>query len=108
MSISLPFRHLSIRVPWHVSAWNGTICPKATSNAACLCLPSIRETRDDEWEIQHAGEHVGDFSEKWPPCISERAAFMSNRPIALVLNHKLGHDELWGHLRPTQLDLPAF
>jgi hypothetical protein len=29
-----PLRHISIRVPWHDSAWNGTICrdPKLNEN----------------------------------------------------------------------------
>lgn len=46
----LPFKHLSIRVPWHDLAWNGTICADPKGNHACTMLESIRNDRDDEWE----------------------------------------------------------
>ncbi len=35
----LPIQHLSVRVPWHDSAWNGTICQRPADNASCLILP---------------------------------------------------------------------
>ena len=43
-----------------------------------------------------------------PPCVRERGAFMSEKAISLTLTHRLGHDKLWKHLKPTQLDLPAY
>jgi hypothetical protein len=64
--------------------------------------------RDDIWEGKHAGEHVADLKDNWPPCIAERGTFMSDRSIALMLNHKLGHDEAWEHLQPTPFVLPSY
>ena len=43
----LPLKHVSIRVPWHDSQWNGTVCQHPMENASCLVLSRIRETRDD-------------------------------------------------------------
>ena len=53
--MDLAFRHLSVRIPWHDSAWNGAVCRQPRDNAACICLPAIRETRDDAWEESVAG-----------------------------------------------------
>ena len=54
------------------------------------------------------GVHVADLKDRMPPCVRERAGFMSERPIRLSLVHKLLHDEKWKHLLPTDLDLPAY
>ena len=34
--IHLPLRHLSIRVPWHDSGWDGRVCQNPTANTSCL------------------------------------------------------------------------
>lgn len=108
MKISLPFRHLSIRVPWHDSGWDGTVCRKPLSNNACLCLSGISGSRQDAWESAHAGDHMADMGEKVPPCLRERVGFMSSRPFNLSINHKLGHDEDYEHIMPTPLEMPAY
>lgn len=108
MPVTLPLRHLSIRVPWHDDAWKGTICPKAADNAACLCLEAIRDNRDDNWESDHAGQHIADLKDRVPPCVRERATFMSARPITLSLTHRLTHDKKWAHIQPTDLELPKY
>ena len=108
MSANLPFRHLSIRVPWQDSHWKGTICKKPLSNNACLCLRGIGETRDDSWESEYAGTHIADLGERIPPCLRERAGFMSPRSLTIQISHKLGHDEDYKHIRPTPLAMPAF
>lgn len=38
----LPIHHISIRVPWHDANWDGTVCRRPSSNAACLILKAIR------------------------------------------------------------------
>jgi hypothetical protein len=45
--VRVPFRHVSLHVPWHDLAWTGTACKDPRSNAACLVLRRIREAR---WE----------------------------------------------------------
>lgn len=108
MKTTLPFRHLSIRVPWHDAGWDGTVCQRPLSNNACLCLKGISESRDDPWEAAHAGEAMADLPDKVPPCLRERAGFMSGRPVTLSLTHKLGHDEDYEHIQPTPLEMPAW
>ncbi len=106
--MTLRLRHLSIRVPWHDSGWDGTVCRKPRDNAACICLPAIREQRDDAWEESVAGRAVAELGEKLPPCVRERACFMAQRGVTLMLDHKLAHDEAWKHIRPTPLELPKY
>jgi hypothetical protein len=77
-SARVPFRHISLRVPWHDRAWTGTVCKDPRSNAACLILPRIRELRDDDAEERVAEECVCDIpAGQWPPCINERGTFMA-------------------------------
>jgi len=33
-----PLRHISIRVPWHDTGWDGRVCAKPRLNGACLKL----------------------------------------------------------------------
>jgi len=110
MPFALPFRHLSIRVPWHDNGWDGTICQNPRENSACLCLGAIREDRKDDWEQAHRGKKLSDpdLDEKLPPCVMERAAFMCPKKQANIeLTHKLIHDDLYKHMRPTPMELPA-
>jgi hypothetical protein len=45
--------HLSVRVPWHDSGWNGSMCSDPASNASCILLKNVAERRDDTYEIKH-------------------------------------------------------
>jgi hypothetical protein len=52
-----PLRHISIRVPWHDTGWDGQVCAAPRLNGACLKLkrerirrqiyPSRQEARAD-------------------------------------------------------------
>jgi len=50
----LPTMHVSVRVPWHDSRWAGKICANPRGNTSCLILPRIAETKDDDFEADHA------------------------------------------------------
>lgn len=52
----LPYRHLSVRVPWHDTGWEGSVCADPLANASCLRLGRIAEERDDALESRLAGE----------------------------------------------------
>jgi hypothetical protein len=74
----LPYRHLSVRVPWHDTGWEGSICNDPLANGACLRLGRIAEGRNDSREVTLAGKAWGDIAEEdLPPCSAERAGFMS-------------------------------
>ena len=56
-----PLRHVSIRVPWHDTGWDGRVCKDPRLNGACLKLKRIAENRDD-----HAyGQLVREWRAKW-------------------------------------------
>ena len=72
--MNYPIRHISIRVPWHDTGWDGRVCAAPQLNGACLKLKRITETRDDDAEESVAGCSIKDLPQaKWPACIVERA-----------------------------------
>lgn len=98
-------KHLSIRVPWHDNAWNGSVCCNPKNNDACLVLKNCAENRKDDLEIKHAGKKISeiDNQEEFPPCISERAMFMSDFDFIKDIKHPYanGYNELYKNLKPT-------
>ena len=50
-----PLRHISVRVPWHDTGWDGHFCRFPAGNASCLILKRIRGSRNNDFEIAHAG-----------------------------------------------------
>ena len=104
----LPLRHLSIRVPWHDAGWNGTVCDDPANNASCLRLGNIHEKRDDGVEVQLRGRRV-DEVEKLPPCVAERATFMSPHSVTRMIQHPYFEiSDLHRHYRPTPYEIPAY
>ena len=76
--MNYPLRHISIRVPWHDTAWDGRVCAAPRLNGACVKLKGIAEKRDDDAEESVAGSSIRDLPQaKWPSCIVERAGFMA-------------------------------
>ena len=55
----LPYQHLSVRVPWHDTGWEGSVCADPLANGSCLRLGRIAEGRDDAEEVRQAGRSVG-------------------------------------------------
>src|SRR5229473_1500938 len=83
----IPLRHLSVRVPWHDSGWDGTVCKYPRKNASCLALNRIGATKDDTLDEKYAGERLDKVpAHDAPPCFSERVNFLSPRE-----QYRLGH-----------------
>lgn len=101
---------MSIRVPWHDNAWNGTICQRPKENSECLTLRRIREQRDDDREEKDAGKEWKDLDEaSLPPCVPERAGFMAAFEVSRTIPHPYaeiskGHK----HFAPTAVRYPAY
>lgn len=108
-STFLPVHHLSVRVPWHDNLWNGTICNDPLGNSACLRLENIHLRRDDAVEIAHRGARLNDENVPQPPCVRERATFMSPVDHQRTLEHAYSktHDS-HRHFKPTLFQLPAY
>jgi ATP-dependent exoDNAse (exonuclease V) alpha subunit len=108
---SFPLRHISIRVPWHDAAWNGSVCACPGRNTSCLKLKNIFETKDEEIEAEVAGKFIHEIeSDQFPPCVKERATFMADFSFTRTHEHPYTKrsKETHTHFRPTALHYPAY
>jgi len=72
--------HLTARVAWHDSRWNGTVCRFPSCNSFCAALDRIREERDDAREDAIAGKRWTTLEpDELPACKAESGAFMKRR-----------------------------
>ena len=53
-------QHLTLRVAWHDSKWNGRVCAAPSANSYCVMLDRVRQERDD---VQEDAIHGTDWSE---------------------------------------------
>lgn len=97
----LPTMHVSVRVPWHDSAWSGRVCRNPIGNTSCLALARIGDTRDDAWETVQADKAFDAEGGRLPPCADERGAFMADAGYSRRVSHSYSHNELYAHFRPT-------
>ena len=109
--MNYPLRHISIRVPWHDTGWDGRVCAAPRLNGACLKLKRIAETRDDDAEESVAGCSIKDLPQsKWPSCIVERAGFMAPFEYVREADHPYnrGPETIHGHFKRTPLRHPPY
>ena len=106
-----PLRHVSIRVPWHDTGWDGRVCLAPRLNGACLKLKGISKVRDDDAEESIAGTSIKDLPQaKWPSCIVERAGFMAPFEYVREADHPYnrGPETAHGHFKRTPLRHPPY
>ena len=106
-----PLKHISIRVPWHDTGWDGRVCAAPRLNGACLKLKRIAEDRDDDAEEAIAGRSIRELPQsKWPSCIAERVGFMAPFEYVREANHPYnrGPETSHGHFKPTGLRHPPY
>jgi len=105
----LPYRHLSVRVPWHDTGWEGSICADPLANGACLRLGRIAAGRNDPVEVSLAGRPWSEIAETdLPPCSAERAGFMSQHARRVTKHHPYASwNDVYRKFQPTTYDLPA-
>lgn len=105
--------HLTIRVAWHDTQWNGAICRKPSCNSFCVTLDRIRDSRDDSREDALAGKFWHDLSpHDLPPCHAESGGFMNEHEWSRTFRHAYQDNkstqETHGHLLPTTVKMPPF
>lgn len=102
-------QHISIRVPWHDHDWDGTVCAEPKSNNACLRLPNIAKSRNDDAESAICGQCMADHADELK-CIGEGACFMSPREIVKTTNHPYTEKNIstHKHFLPTVMKFPAY
>ncbi|MEO6603487.1 MAG: hypothetical protein ABIQ16_26625, partial [Polyangiaceae bacterium] len=105
--------HLTARVAWHDSRWNGAVCRKPSCNSFCVALERVREERDDAKEVELAGKPWGQLlPEQLPPCKAESGAFMNEQEWTRRFVHPYAGikkaADTHGHLKPTPVKIPAY
>lgn len=106
-----PLRHVSIRVPWHDTGWDGRVCAAPRLNGACLKLARIAEGRDDQAEEAVAGQSIQTLPQaQWPVCAPERFAFMAPFDYVRMASHPYnkGPETSHGHFKATPLRHPPY
>ena len=53
--------HLTARVAWHDSCWDGRICKEPSRNCFCVALDRVREERQDDKEDASAGRPWSEY-----------------------------------------------
>ena len=81
-------KHLLIRVAWHDSKWNGSVCNHPSNNTFCIHLPRIYGEKDDATEEEIKGKSWSKLNEsQLPPCKAESGAFMNGMKYSRIFNH---------------------
>ncbi|MFB6604308.1 hypothetical protein ACFCXR_00630 [Streptomyces noursei] len=101
-------QHLSVRVPWHDSGWEGGICADPLGNSSCVLLENIGRRRDDELEVQHAGKGFDELPGGLPACAAERGGFLSGRDHVLRASHPYGHTDALKPVQAASVAMPAW
>lgn len=107
----LPTQHITIRVPWHDSGWNGTVCQKVCANTSCVVLPRIAQSRDDALEIQLFGQSIEHLDRaQFPPCVEEHATFMAGfkQTLKKVHPYRGSAKHTHGHFEDTSYYLEPY
>ena len=64
--------HLSVRVPWQDTRWDGRVCADPSNNQSCVVLKAIAENRNDTKEDGLRGQWMADLPlENKPACFAE-------------------------------------
>jgi hypothetical protein len=105
-----PIEHISIRVPWHDAGWNGTVCADPAGNGTCVLLKNIGTNRRDAHEERFAGSVVAELAlADAPPCVAERATFMSPKTISFARTHPFTEkSKAFSTFQPTPQPLPPY
>ncbi|WGH75636.1 AAA family ATPase [Tenacibaculum tangerinum] len=111
--MNIPTQHLSVRVPWHDSGWNGKVCCHPRDNGSCMFLPRINESKDVDQEEELAEQWMHELKpSQLPPCVGEKVHFMSPHAIYKKVNHPYskndGNSQFYGHYRETTYCYPGY
>jgi hypothetical protein len=103
-------QHITVRVPWHDTGWTGHVCAAPDANTSCLALARIAKGKRAD-EDKFAGEAFETLAQAdLPPCVEERAGFLSGHDLILKKEHpyKARSPETHGHFGETTLRFEAY
>jgi len=95
--------HLSARLSWHDTGWNGRICAAPHLNASCIVQENIRDSRNDKKERSHAGQLLGDLAGWLPPCSRDTNTY-SSESFSIWHRDPLERD----FLKPVLEEIPPY
>lgn len=105
-------RNLSVRVPWHDAAWDGTVCRDPARNCHCIEYENIAQGKKVAIEVRQAGRSFADFASpsELPPCANESGGFLSPRPWTSSHVHPYRNwlTETHGHLEETSWQVDPY
>ena len=105
----LPMAHISIRVPWHDAAWDGTVCRDPANNTCCRVLKNIVKNKNDQREDAVKGQSLDALDQSgWPPCLAESSAFMSPKRIVRLATHPYSYKDTHRHFVETPFVHPPY
>lgn len=106
--------HLSVRLSWHDSGWNGRICKKPERNKYCICLDHIRKIKDkkfeDEIELPNKEKQLSELDYNTMisfPCRAEICVF-SDKGYHVKFEHPLKGVVRGYELNPCVIDPASF
>lgn len=98
-------KHILLRVPWHDSEWNGSVCSNPKNNLSCLRVKNIALSKDEvmEQKIKSCPFNVLKENEV-PPCLEERGCFMSDTDYVKNKVHPYASNgnKMYKHFLPTK------
>jgi hypothetical protein len=105
--------HISIRVAWHDSKWNGAVCTEPSCNSYCAALDRIREEKNEVAEEQFKGRAWAELSPaNLPVCSKESSGFMNVRAWRREFEHPYAGNkkatDTHGALKPVTIEVPPF
>jgi len=103
--------NITVRLPWHMNGWNGTVCKDPKCNTYCsgrFSYPGevIAKAKNEDYEVQHAGKHCGKLDTP-PPCTLSCNAFGSE---AIRCRHEpptwfVGAKGIWSDVPPYTVNV---
>ena len=100
-----PLKHISLRVPWHDSGWNGCVCNDPKNNLACLRIKNITLSKNENSEHNYRGREFTELEHnEVPPCLGERGSFMSQSDYISLKQHPYvkQNNPKYKHFLPTE------
>ena len=95
--------HLSARLAWHDTGWNGCVCQEPHLNASCITVQNIRDSKNDELERIHSGTPVIDLDGWHPPCTRDINSYSPNS-FSIEHSDPLGRN----FLSPVKEEIPPY
>ena len=103
-------QHVTIRVPWHDSGWTGRVCTAPSANTSCVALSRIAAYKRADEDSARNLAFVDLGVSELPPCVDERASFLSEQDLFLKKQHpyKYRSPDTHGHFGETTLRLESY